>query len=449
MAIFNGHVITDAGRNLLGRALAGEGRIILTRGAFGAGKYTGNIRELTKLLDERLTANIASAFNDRGTLNVKVQITNKELEYSFRTEEFGIYAKIEGDSEEVLYTYCTAIEADTIPNNSFGDTFLAEHVVLIAFSSEPEAEIYVKESAVFLSLETANQLYTTTGLAVEGRLSSGRTTLKANYQYQADNGKWYKNIGGNRSWISGKGTPDDLLIEISYNYLQENKVDKTTRINVQNGLMGGGNLSENLEIRIDNLSDDEVDMLLNFEEFEDLITLATESDIRNLFVGTSLSGGQSYNLSQLSTDEQKIVNMRLLSLFNDLLLQKLKNSETSLTDLINTKANNTITITAGKGLDGGGNLNNSITLNIVSKNDGIIVNENDIQLNIVDNLEDSSSTRAASSRIVKKVNDEKVDKTTQIIVGEGLLGTGTLNKNLNITLDVLSDSDIDELLGDI
>lgn len=216
MAIFNGHVITNAGRNLLGRALAGEGKVILTRAAMGDGKTSQDIRELTGLISEKITANIADKFNDRGTVNLKVQITNSQLEEAFKTEEFGIFAKIEGDREEILYSYCNAIEADTIPSNSLGDIFVEEHTVYIAFSSDAEVDIYIKEGAVFLTLETANKNYVQTGLLVEGKLSNGRTSLVENGQYQADDGKWYHNIGGNRAWKSGTGEPDEQLVEITY-----------------------------------------------------------------------------------------------------------------------------------------------------------------------------------------------------------------------------------------
>lgn len=229
MAIFNGHIIVNSGRELLGRALAGEGKIIITRAAMGDGKANGDIRQLTKLVSEKITANVADIFNDRGTVNLKVQITNSELEEAFKTEEFGIYAKIEGDRDEVLYSYCTAVESDTIPSNSLGDIFVEEHTVYIAFSSDAEADIYIKEGVIFLTLETANKNYVQTGLVVEGRLSNGRSTLKENCQYQADDGKWYHNIGGNRSWTPRRGTPDDKLVEISYFNLYkqlDNKFEK-------------------------------------------------------------------------------------------------------------------------------------------------------------------------------------------------------------------------------
>ena len=216
MAIFNGHTVTNDGRNLLGRALSGAGKIVFTKAAFGQGTYTGDLREIKELVDKRLDCVVSDILNDQGTVNIKIQITNKNLTESFRTEEFGIYAKIEGDATEILYCYAAAQESDSIPNNSFGDTFMAEHTVYLAFSSDAEADIYIKEGAVFLTRDTADKSYVIIDLEAKGDLSSGRTSLEADKIYKADDGKWYKNIGGDRSWMSGNGVPDELLKLISW-----------------------------------------------------------------------------------------------------------------------------------------------------------------------------------------------------------------------------------------
>lgn len=56
------------------------------------------------------------------------------------------------------------------------------------------------------------------------------------------------------------------------------------------------------------------------------------------------------------------------------------------------KADKTVKILAGNGLTGGGDLSSDKTFNVVSANDGIIVNEDNIQLNPVDDLSNSSTT---------------------------------------------------------
>ena len=219
MAEFNGHIITNAGRNLLARALAGEGKIIFTKAAFGDKKHTDNLREVTELKSKKLDLNVMNVRNDSGTAVLTVQVTNKDVEHSFPTEEFGVYAKIEGDEAEVLYSYTTATAADTFPNNRLGQTFESIQDVYMAISTETEAEIYVRDGVIYLTRDIANQVYTETGLIPVGELK-GRSNLEANKQYLAANGHWYKNIGGDRTW-DGNDSPDENLIPVTWEELSK------------------------------------------------------------------------------------------------------------------------------------------------------------------------------------------------------------------------------------
>ena len=106
----------------------------------------------------------------------------------------------------------------------------------------------------------------------------------------------------------------------------------------------------------------EIESILNQNLIKDVLELATEQDIRNLFVGTVLEGGETYNLSSLSTDESKVVNMRLLSLFNDLISNKFKGQTNELKTAIDNLKK--IQIIAGTGLKGGGSLSGNITLSL-------------------------------------------------------------------------------------
>lgn len=75
------------------------------------------------------------------------------------------------------------------------------------------------------------------------------------------------------------------------------------------------------------------------------------------------------------------------------------------------KANKTVQVIAGNGLVGGGDLSTNRTLNIVSADDGITVNADNIKLNIVDNATTNSATRAGSARQIKLLSENKVNKT--------------------------------------
>ena len=69
----------------------------------------------------------------------------------------------------------------------------------------------------------------------------------------------------------------------------------------------------------------------------------------------------------------------------------------------------TTQVIAGSGLQGGGALNGNVTLNVISADDGITVNTDNIKLNIVDNMTTDSATRAGSARQIKLLNENKVD----------------------------------------
>ena len=241
MADFNSHIITNAGRNLLARALAGEGKVLFTKAAFGDQKHSGNLREVTELKNKKLDLNIMNIRNDNGTAVLTVQISNENVEQSFQTEEFGVYAKIEGDITEILYSYTTAVSADTFPNNRLGKTYESIQDIYMAISSDIEAEIYVRDGVIYLTRDIANQVYTETGLTAVGTLK-GRNNLEADKQYLADNGHWYKNIGGNRTWEATSGTPDEQLIPITWKYLYESLNNKENQL-IQNfnGILGQNN----------------------------------------------------------------------------------------------------------------------------------------------------------------------------------------------------------------
>ncbi len=219
---------------------------------------------------------------------------------------------------------------------------------------------------------------------------------------------------------------------------------------------------------------DEIERILNQNLIKDVLELATEQDIRNLFVGTVLEGGETYNLSSLSTDESKIVNMRLLSLFNDLLLQKINGNkselinlinsikkalessialkedktkvaellsalENKLNSLINSKAANTITITGTGALSGGGNL----TANrVISHKD--ISGFKHIPSGGAANqfLKWSSDGTAIWSAIAWEVITGK----KSVLSGTGLKGGGTLENNITLSLDYGTAEEIKNIL---
>ncbi|WP_338987148.1 hypothetical protein [Fusobacterium polymorphum] len=329
MADFNSHIITNAGRNLLARALAGEGKVLFTKAAFGDQKHSGNLREVTELKNKKLDLNVMNIRNDNGTAVLTVQISNENVEQSFQTEEFGVYAKIEGDITEILYSYTTAVSADTFPNNRLGKTYESIQDIYMAISSDIEAEIYVRDGVIYLTRDIANQVYTETGLTAVGTLK-GRNNLEADKQYLADNGHWYKNIGGNRTWEATSGTPDEQLIPITWKYLYESLNNKENQlIQNLNGILGqnngefpveqavAGNIyyfprnqkyyyclkSQTSRVSVPNADFEELSIYQNRKKLENLITFedynALKVKIINVTLTANVATGDSISVNEI------------------------------------------------------------------------------------------------------------------------------------------------------
>lgn len=232
MAQFNGMVVTNKGRELLARALASKGKFIITAAALGTGAYSGKLRECEELVNKKLDLILLGVYSEKGSTKITVGITNKNVSESFRTNEIGVYAKLEGDTESVLYAYDVAVEADTMPNNSLGTTLELVYDIYFDVSSEVEVTLEITDSIAFLTQDIAKREFLKTYIVSGGDLK-GKVQLEADKQYLADDGKWYQNIGGDRVWEKS-GVPDELLIEISWKTIMDEIAKKENKILVKN-----------------------------------------------------------------------------------------------------------------------------------------------------------------------------------------------------------------------
>lgn len=101
---------------------------------------------------------------------------------------------------------------------------------------------------------------------------------------------------------------------------------------------------------------------------------------------------------------------------------------------LSTKPAKTTQVQAGAGLTGGGTLESDRTLNVVSANDGITVNADNIQLNAVDNLASTSSTRPLSANQGLALDAAKVDK----VAGKSLILDTEITRLTSVTNQTLS-----------
>ncbi len=151
-------------------------------------------------------------------------------------------------------------------------------------------------------------------------------------------------------------------------------VDSTKNIIAGNGLIGGGTLIDDIALNIVSTNDG---IIVN----ADNIQLDTQNNLTSASITKPLSAAQGKYL-------------------------------------YDNKANNALVITAGSGLTGGGDLSASRTLNIVSANDGIIVNADNIQLDTQNVLTSTAVNKPLSANMGKVLQDTKLNLTGGTLTGD-------------------------------
>lgn len=111
------------------------------------------------------------------------------------------------------------------------------------------------------------------------------------------------------------------------------------------------------------LNKQEIENLLGFNSLNQEFILATLDDIKNLFPGSGGTSG-AFDLGHISNDSTKIVNMMLLSNYNEYLQQKILQIKDFFNNLNSNKADKTIRIDVSDGLLGGGSLQNNINITV-------------------------------------------------------------------------------------
>ena len=154
--------------------------------------------------------------------------------------------------------------------------------------------------------------------------------------------------------------------------------------------------------------------------------------------GILLENGLYANIYEDLEKKQNETDNRLLTVsktiwgsLNELFNNKLEKggyvgTAKNLFDEISKKASKTVLgrMIVGKGMTA----DNTGKVSVISKNDGIIVNDNDIELNIVDNLTTDSSTRSLSSKQGKKLFDEKQNITDTTLPTTAKTITGSIKE---------------------
>ena len=136
MARFNTPVITNAGINIINRAINGE-NLEFSRIKIGDGTYTGSedLRTFTDLVGYKNTFNISAALVDGNVLKINATVSNENVSVGYQIKEVGIYGKV--GNQETLIAIATAINPDFLADRTSAPvTIIMEFYLTIDRASE-------------------------------------------------------------------------------------------------------------------------------------------------------------------------------------------------------------------------------------------------------------------------------------------------------------------------
>ena len=189
MAKFKGFILTEKGRELLAKGLAGE-TITFTKMAIGDGTTATSEREMTALVNQITTLPLLNVdTKGNGTCEINALLTNKSVTTGFYIRELGIFAH-GNDNVEILYAYNTSANADYLPpfsaNNvveiEYIDTIIVDQVENITATIDPAVSYITKKYAEdnFLTLKDKMKML---GLEFGGNIQDIGNKTKGKFYY--------------------------------------------------------------------------------------------------------------------------------------------------------------------------------------------------------------------------------------------------------------------------
>lgn len=242
MAKFNGFILTEKGRELLAKGLAGE-TITFTKMAIGDGTSLTSERERTALVNQITTLPILNINVKRnGTCEINALLTNKSVTTGFYIKELGIFAH-GNDNVEILYAYNISTSPDFVPPFSANNVVEIEYVDTIIVDQVANVTAVIDPSITYITKKYADENYLVSsrlaeilGLQFGGNIQDIGNKTKGKFYYDSvtkfyyecieDNSLTYNDSGKFRA-ISNKPISDKVenLFENSANgYLKLGKV---------------------------------------------------------------------------------------------------------------------------------------------------------------------------------------------------------------------------------
>ena len=96
---------TNKGRELIASANGQKKAIEYTKAVIGDGDYNGSVDTLLDVVSPKMECSLISGTHEDNQYNLTFTVGNQNLNTGFFAKEIGIYGKIEGSSNEVLFAY--------------------------------------------------------------------------------------------------------------------------------------------------------------------------------------------------------------------------------------------------------------------------------------------------------------------------------------------------------
>lgn len=246
MAKFNGFILTEKGRELLAKGLAGE-IITFTKMAIGDGTSLTSERERTALVNQITTLPILNINVKRnGTCEINALLTNKSVTTGFYIKELGIFAH-GNDNVEILYAYNISTSPDFVPPFSANNVVEIEYVDTIIVDQVANVTAVIDPSITYITKKYADENYLVSsrlaeilGLQFGGNIQDIGNKIKGKFYYDSvtkfyyecieDNSLTYNDSGKFRA-ISNKPISDKLenLLEVRETVSANNPLLGTTK----------------------------------------------------------------------------------------------------------------------------------------------------------------------------------------------------------------------------
>lgn len=237
MAKFNGFILTEKGRELLAKGLAGE-TITFTKMAIGDGTSLTSERERTTLVNQITTLPILNINTKRnGTCEINALLTNKSVTTGFYIKELGIFAH-GNDNVEILYAYNISTSPDFVPPFSANNVVEIEYIDTIIVDQVANVTAVIDPSITYITKKYADENYLVSsrlaeilGLQFGGNIQDIGNKTKGKFYYDSvtkfyyecieDNSLTYNDSGKFRA-ISNKPISDKVenLHTMGNNYIE-------------------------------------------------------------------------------------------------------------------------------------------------------------------------------------------------------------------------------------